>query len=217
MKALSLAIPKGRLQDRMLELLQKSGVAFPFEARKLTAVDPEGRFSAILVKNSDLSVYVTHGIAGLGVCGEDVLFESGKGTNVAHDTELIRLGRLPFGSTKMCVAALSGHGPGLDGVENMVVATKYPRFTRNYFRSQGRDVEIIKLNGSVELAPILGLAPYIVDIVETGSTLKANGLEIVEELREISVFLVANPSYYKLNFRRIDEFVRSLGMETAWQ
>jgi ATP phosphoribosyltransferase len=214
MKPLSLAIPKGRLQDKMLELLHESGVELSFEERKLTAADDEGRFSAILVKNSDLTVYVTHGIAGLGICGEDLLFESGRG---AHDTELIRLGRLPFGSTKMCVAALSGHGAGLDGTGKMVVATKFPRFTQTYFHDQGRDVEIIKLNGSVELAPLLSLAPYIVDIVETGTTLKANGLEIVEELRDISVFLVANPSYYKLNFGRIDDFVRSLGMETAWQ
>ena len=217
MNTLSLAIPKGRLQDQMLELLNRNGIPLAFEARKLTASDRERRISAILVKNSDLPVYVTHGIAGLGVCGEDVLFESGRGPNVAQDTDLMRLGRLPFGSTKMCLAGLSENGSGLAESGKMVVATKFTRFTRSHFHNRGRDVEIIKLNGSVELAPLLGLAPYIVDIVETGTTLRANGLEIIEELQDISVFLVANPSYYKLNFRRIDEFIRSLGMETAWQ
>lgn len=207
MMPLTLALPKGRLQDNMLALLATSGIDLDFDGRKLVARDSAERVEAILVKNSDLPTYVTHGVAGLGVCGDDVLIES--------EAPLLRLQTLAFGSTSMCLAGLpqdadrdyriTKHGV-------MEVATKFPRFTRTHFNSIGIPVELIKLNGSVELAPILGLAPYIVDLVETGSTLKANGLVVLEELRKIEVHLVANPAYYKIHFRRIHEFMESLGL-----
>ena len=215
MNPLTLALPKGRLQEQMLTLLEQSGIGISFDERKLTAVDEEGRVSAFLVKNSDLPTYVNHGIAGLGVCGDDVLLES--------KARLLRLKKLPFGATHMCLAGLpetDGRRPETRGRTRgteersgrMEVATKFPNFTRSYFHSRGIPVEMIKLNGSVELAPLLGLAPYIVDLVETGTTLKANGLVVFEELRLIEVYLVANPAYYKIHFRRIHEFTESLGM-----
>jgi ATP phosphoribosyltransferase len=204
MKPLTLALPKGRLQDQMLALLEGAGIDLSFSNRKLHARDDNDRISAFLVRNSDLPTYVSHGIAGLGVCGEDVLIET--------DAKLLRLQKLPFGSTNMCLAGLPetrsldeaiAQGGHLD------IATKFPKFTQAYFHSQNVPVEMVKLNGSVELAPLLGLAPYIVDLVETGSTLRANGLVVFTELRRIEVYLVANPAYYKIHFRRVNEFIHA--------
>src|SRR5690606_40227519 len=126
--------------------------------------------------------------------------------------EFITLATLPFGETKMCLAGKSGADAGLseDGV--LRVATKFTRFTRDYFHAQGAPVELIKLNGSVELAPVLGLTPYIVDLVETGSTLRAHDLEVIQVLQQISVRLIANPAYYKYHFRKVDSFVQTLGI-----
>jgi ATP phosphoribosyltransferase len=154
-----------------------------------------------LVKNSDLPTYVGHGIAGLGISGEDVLYES--------DFPFFRLHHFDFGSTTMCLAGMKGYAP--DNVErSLKIATKFPRFARDFFHARGVPVELIKLNGSVELAPLLGLSPYIVDLVETGSTLRANNLEVYEELKTIGVYLIANPAYYKLHFRGIDRLLAFL-------
>lgn len=196
--ALSLAVPKGRLLDQVQEHFAERGVHFEFEKRKLVAHDTDGRLKIILVKNSDLPTYVHHGIAGLGICGEDVLYESGK--------PFFRLATLPFGSTRMCLATRKEFVPEEERGK-MRVATKFTRFTRDFFHERGVPVELIRLNGSVELAPILGLAPYIVDLVETGGTLKANNLVVQEELSTIEVKLVANPAFYKYHYRQVREFV----------
>ncbi len=229
---LTLALPKGRLFDRLQTFLGDCGLPAPFEGRKLVAEDARGRLKIIQVKNSDLPVYVHHGIAGLGICGGDVIYESGHG--------FFKLLRLPFGSTRMCLAGRAGSesaagapaagdapaptaaskgnrpltaraswpkpgvgdSPPLPG--RLQVATKYVRFTRDYFMRRGIPVEVIALDGSVELAPVLGLAPFIVDLVETGSTLAANNLTIIEELETIDVYFIANPAYYKLYYRAIN-------------
>jgi ATP phosphoribosyltransferase len=191
---LSIAFPKGRLFDRSRELFAAKGISIDFDERKLVARDEEGSIESFLVKNSDLPTYVKHGIAGIGVCGGDVLYESG--------TRFVNLGTLPFGSTRMCLAAKRGFSGSADRV--MKVATKFTRFAKDYFHGRGIPIRIIKLNGSVELAPILGLAPYIVDLVETGTTLEANDLEVLEELETIRVHLIANPAYYKLNYERVN-------------
>ena len=154
-----------------------------------------------LVKNADLPTYVSHGIAGLGICGEDVLYESG--------FPFFQLHTFSFGFTRMCLAGKAGSKP-LTEESSLKVATKYPRITSDYFHKKGKAVQIIKLNGSVELAPVLGLAPYIVDLVETGSTLEANNLEIFEVIREIRVHLIANPAYYKLHYERVNNIVKML-------
>ncbi len=209
---LTLALPKGRLFEQVREDFAQRGLSFTFEKRKLVARDDSGLLEIFLVKNSDLPTYVNHGIAGLGVCGDDVLYES--------NLRFFRLHKFDFGGTKMCLAGRKdeiAHSKEIGGellpVElsrSLTVATKFPRFTREYFHSRNVSVRIIKLNGSVELAPILGLAPYIVDLVETGNTLKANKLEIVEKLGDIDVHLIANPSYYKLRYRAIRKLVEKL-------
>ncbi len=202
---ISLAIPKGRLQEKTEALFRDSELPFAFTSRELTAESPTAGLRAILVKNSDLATYVSHGIAGLGVGGDDLLGES--------DSAFLKLLPLPFGSTKMCLAAKAGSGPkGRFRHEGgrVTVATKFTAFTRDHFHSRGIPVQIIKLNGSVELAPLLGLAPYIVDLVETGDTLRENNLEVVEELATIHVHLIANPAYYKIHYGAINRMVENL-------
>ncbi|MFP4382883.1 MAG: ATP phosphoribosyltransferase [Spirochaetia bacterium] len=198
---LTIALPKGRLTDKVLDHLKASGIELEVGNRELVARDKAGELELLLVKNSDLPVYVNHGIAGLGVCGEDVLYESG--------IDFYRLLELPYGKTRMCLA-------GRKGIDQKMIlppwkiATKFSRFARNYYHNRGIPVEIIKLNGSVELAPVLGLTPFIVDLVETGSTLKANNLEVLGELKKIGVYLIANPAYYKCNYTRINELIELL-------
>ena len=203
---LTIALPKGRLQDLVLELLASKGIDIRFHERELVARDSRKRVTCFLVKNSDLPTYVNHGIAGLGICGTDVIYESGY--------PFYRLHTFPFGRTRMCLAGKRGEGPGNDisGKEprKLTIATKFTKYARDYFTSRGIPVQIIRLNGSVELAPVLGLAPYIVDLVETGSTLKAHDLEIYQVLEEMEVYLIANPGYYKIHYQRIRDFVRLL-------
>lgn len=202
---LTLALPKGRLEKDVQAHLEARGIHFSFENRKLVAYDPSGLLKIMLVKNADLPVYVHHGIAGLGICGDDVLYESGY--------DFFTLATLPFGSTKMCLAGRTDAPGGISEDGIIRVATKFTRFTRDYFQNQGASVEIIKLNGSVELAPVLGLTPYIVDLVETGSTLKANNLEVMQVLQEISVRLIANPAYYKYHYNSVDKLVEIINQE----
>jgi len=198
---LTLALPKGRLQEQIQEQFETLGIKFSFENRKLVARDEKGTMTIMLVKNSDLPTYVNHGIAGMGVCGEDVIYESG--------SRFYRLHEFEFGSTAMCLAAKKDYQPDW-GQRNLTVATKFPQFTQDYFHDSGIPVKLIKLNGSVELAPILGLAPYIVDLVETGNTLRANNLEVLKTLKTIKVYLIANPAYYKLHFKKINAFLDKL-------
>jgi ATP phosphoribosyltransferase len=198
---LSLALPKGRLFDQTLGHFARLGLSVASPGRELVLTDAQGMLRIFIVKNSDLPVYVGHGIAGLGVCGSDVLYEAG---GVFFD-----LFEFSFGSTRMCLAAREDHEHGT-AIKRLKVATKFPVFTRDFFNSRGIPVEIIKLHGSVELAPVLGLAPYIVDLVETGSTLKANGLKIVEELENTKVKLIANPAYYKVHYEKVNDFVNFL-------
>ena len=198
---LTLALPKGRLFEQVQEHFAERGLSFSFEKRKLVAHEESGLLDIFLVKNSDMPTYVNHGIAGLGISGEDVLYESG--------LPFFRLKRFDFGGTKMCLAARKGEG-STDFGRALTIATKFPRFTRDFFHQRNVPVQLIKLNGSVELAPILGLAPYIVDLVETGNTLTANSLEVVETLGEIGVYLIANPSYYKLRYRAVRELLGKL-------
>ncbi|MFW5800512.1 MAG: ATP phosphoribosyltransferase [Spirochaeta sp.] len=205
MNMLTLALPKGRLTDQVQQHLSERGIHVHFDKRKLVAQDEAGLLQVMLVKNSDLTTYVHHGIAGLGVCGDDVLIESGH--------QLIKLHTFEFGATRMCLAARAGTPPPDGG--SITIATSYIEFARQYFHTEGQEVTLIRLNGSVELAPILGLAPFIVDLVETGGTLKANNLEVVQELAPIRVHMVANPSYYKLNYHAVDALVQTVRQGAA--
>ncbi len=198
---LTLALPKGRLLKNVQNLFSGKGMEFSFDNRKLVATDSSELLEIFLVKNSDLPTYVNHGIAGLGICGSDVLYETGY--------NFYRLLTFDFGGTSMCIAGKKGEK--IDNSEKkLTIATKFTKFTRDYYHKRGIPVEIVKLNGSVELAPVLGLTKYIVDLVETGSTLKANNLEVYEKLEDIKVHLIVNPSYYKLNYKEINAFVEKI-------
>jgi len=195
-KPLTIALPKGRLFEQVQEHFYNKGIEFSFEKRKLVAYDNKGLLKIFLVKNSDLPAYVAHGIAGLGVCGEDVVYETGY--------SFYNVLPFSFGGTKLCMAAMKDYKS--DSKEtHMTIATSFTDYTRDYFHKQGIPVKIIKLNGSVELAPVLGLAPYIVDLVETGSTLKANNLEVLRTLTDIKVNMIANRAYYKFHYEAINE------------
>ncbi len=198
---ITLALPKGRLYEKTRDLLARCGYHLTLSDRQLVAEEPTGRIRAILVKNSDLPTYVHNGIAGIGVCGTDVIFESGYPFH-----ELLTL---PYGQTRICLAGLPDAPERARGTV-LEVATKFPRFTRSFFHAQGIPVSVVKLNGSVELAPVLGLTPYIVDLVETGSTLKAHNLEIHETIGTTTVKMIANYAFYKYHYRRVDDFVKQL-------
>jgi len=193
-KPLTIALPKGRLFDQVKEHFSSKGIDFEFEKRKLVAYDSKGLLKIFLVKNSDLPAYVAHGIAGLGICGEDVVYETGY--------NFYNVLPFSFGGTKLCMAAHKDHREIKEG--HLTIATSFTDYTRDYFHKQGIPVKIIKLNGSVELAPVLGLAPYIVDLVETGSTLKANNLEVIRTLTDIKVNMIANRAYYKFHYEAIN-------------
>lgn len=201
---LTIALPKGRLLTRIIACFEEAGIQVAFAERELVCLDEKNKLKFLLVKNNDLTTYVHHGIAGLGICGEDRIIESGY--------RFYKLHEFPFGATRLCLAGCRS-AEGDKEEPRLKVATKFPRFTQTFFLKRGIPVEMIKLEGSVELAPVLGLAPYIVDLVETGSTLKAHGLEILEELADIKVVLISNPAYYKLAYQDIDHLVHKLGKQ----
>jgi len=200
---LTLAIARGRLQAQTLELLARAGVRLSEEAissRRLSIEDEEGLYRLIFVKPVDVPVYVEHGIADCGVVGRDVLLESG--------ADLLQPLTLEIGCCRIAVAAM---GQSLLSDCGMLrVATKYPRIAARHFGSRGVPVEIIELSGSVELAPILGLADCIVDLVETGRTLRENGLHIVEVIDESTGRLVVNRASYQLKARAISRLINAL-------
>lgn len=200
---LTIAMPKGRIFQEALELLRKSGFPLPEafdENRKLVLELPEAGFSFILAKPMDVPTYVAYGVADVGVVGKDVLLEEQKDVY-----ELLDLG---IGRCRMAVASLPNYEAKLEVMPR--IATKYPNLAANYFREKGQQVEIIKLNGSVELAPILGLADRVVDIVSTGTTLKENGLIERETIMPITTRLIANRVSYRLKSELIDLLVSKL-------
>ena len=199
---MTIALPKGRLYEKTSALLASCGYNLTLGERQLVAREERGELQAILVKNADLPTYVHHGIAGLGICGSDVVFESGY--------EFFDLLTLPFGQTQICLAGRKDDTDDHRDAASLTVASKFPRFSYDFFHRRGIPVDVIKLDGSVELAPVLGLAPYIVDLVETGNTLRAHDLEVKEVLGETSVHLVANPAFYKYHYGMVDRLVRRL-------
>jgi ATP phosphoribosyltransferase len=201
---LTIAIAKGRMQAEALGLLARAGVRVSEEAlasRRLAVEDEGGNYRFIFVKPADVPVYVEHGIADCGVVGRDVLLET--------EADVLQPLDLKLGCCRLAVAAREG-GPTLRaGV--LHVATKYPHVAAAHFGSRGVPVEIIELSGSVELAPVLGLADCIVDLVETGRTLAENGLVVVETIAESSARLVANRASYQLKAAAVAELVSALG------
>ena len=187
---INVALPKGRLGDRVYEMFSKAGYRceeLENPGRRLTFENPEAGIRYFWVKPSDVAIYVEKGAADIGVAGKDILLEYRPDVYELLDTGL--------GKCRMAVAAPKSFRD--DPRKTLRVATKFPSVAKGHYSSAGREIEIIKLNGSIELAPILGLSDVIVDIVETGSTLRQNNLEAVETLFEISARLIANKSSYR--------------------
>lgn len=196
---LTIALSKGRLAEQAIELLEASGYdcsAAKEKSRKLILTDEKAGLRFIMAKPADVPTYIDYGAADIGVVGKDTLLEEGRGLY-----EVIDLG---FGACKMCVCGPASLKGKLDRIPNKRVASKYPNITRSYFEGTKREsVEIIKLNGSVELAPLIGLAEVIVDIVESGQTLRENGLDVLEVISDISARVVVNRVSMKMKAARI--------------
>jgi ATP phosphoribosyltransferase len=199
---LTIALPKGRLGDQTIEVLKRIGLGDGIDdtSRKLIFTDQNQELAYMLVKPSDVITYVERGVADLGIIGKDSLME-----DQADVYELIDLG---FGKCRFAVAGKTSIDIQKDEV--LKIATKYPNVTKAYFEKKNQPIDIIKLNGSVELAPLVGLSDVIVDIVETGSTLKANGLEILEVMHDISARLIANRVSYRFKYEKITRIKNAL-------
>ena len=207
MHRLQIALTKGRLQDKSVELFEKSGIdCAPIRdpGRRLIHPLPDYPMDAFLAKAPDVITYVEHGVCDLGIVGKDTILEKGHSFY-----EVLDLG---FGRCKFALAAPKGTDL-YSGYHTIMIASKYPNVTRAFFDKKGMDVNIIKIEGSVELAPIVGLADAIVDIVETGATLKANGLEVIEDVAPISARLIVNTASMKLYQKEINEFLERLEKE----
>ena len=207
MHRLQIALTKGRLQDKSVELFEKSGIdGAPIRdpGRRLIHPLPDYPMDAFLAKAPDVITYVEHGVCDLGIVGKDTILEKGHSFY-----EVLDLG---FGRCKFALAAPKGTDL-YSGYHTRMIASKYPNVTRAFFDKKGMDVNIIKIEGSVELAPIVGLADAIVDIVETGATLKANGLEVIEDVAPISARLIVNTASMKLYQKEINEFLERLEKE----
>ena len=200
---LNIALPKGRLGDTMYNLLANAGYSADEDyndTRKLVVENPAAGVRYFLVKPSDVAIYVEHGAADIGFVGKDILTESAADVYELLDTGL--------GKCRMCVA-----GPKQfvdDESRALRVATKFVNIARDHYERRGRDIDIIKLNGSIELAPILGLSDVIVDIVETGTTLKENDLTVLEEFMPISARFIANKASYKFKYQRVTELLQKM-------
>lgn len=200
---LNIALPKGRLGEKVYKKLEESGYNcgdIYVDSRKLIFTNEEIGVSYFLVKPSDVAIYVELGAADIGVVGKDILLESSPDVY-----ELLDLG---FGKCRMAVAAKNGYVEDLS--RPLRIATKFVNIAKNYFDTKNRETEIIKLYGSIELAPILGISDVIVDIVETGTTLRENDLSVIEEIVPISARLIANKSSYKFKQSQIDKIVEGL-------
>ena len=200
---LTIALGKGRLADITFQKFEEAGIHFPDyskESRKLIFDDETGRFRIIFVKAVDVGIYVEKGACDVGVIGKDTLLESG--------SDVFEMMDLGYGKCIFAVAGLKGFR--YDPKKKLRVASKYPNVAKNYFAKFGRSIEVTKINGSVELAPIVGLSDVIVDIVETGNTLRENGLEVIEKIADISARFIVNRASLKTKQDSVAEIVRAL-------
>ncbi len=200
---ISIALPKGRLGEKVYKILAESGYACPEmeqDNRKLVFVNEKSGVTYFWVKPTDVPVYVELGAADIGVVGKDILLE--------RASDVYELLDLNMGKCRMCVASKEGFIE--DNSKPLRVATKFTNIAKNYYSSINREIEIIKLHGSIELAPLINLSDVIVDIVETGTTLKENNLKVYEEILSISTRLIANKSSYKFKFEQITKIKETL-------
>ena len=207
MRYLTFALTKGRLATKTLNLLEEIGITChemeDKDSRKLIFVNEELKLKFFLAKGPDVPTYVEYGAADIGVVGRDTILEEGRKVHEVLD--------LRFGKCKMCVCGPKSADELLKRRELIRVATKYPKIAKDYFyNKRHQTVEIIKLNGSIELAPLVGLSEVIVDIVETGSTLRENGLDVLEEVCPLSARMIVNPVSMRMENERIKELLTKL-------
>ncbi len=203
MTMLNVALPKGRLGEKVYSMFEAAGFPCPSikeESRKLIFENEECGVRYFWVKPSDVSIYVERGTADIGVAGKDILLE--------YSPDVYELLDLGIGKCRMAVAAKKGFRD--DRGRTLRVATKFSNIAAAHYLAKGRDIDIIHLNGSIEIAPILGLSDVIVDIVETGTTLKENNLEVIETVVPISARLISNKSSYKFKSEAVDRVVENL-------
>ena len=207
MKYITFALAKGRLAKQTLALLEQIGITCEEmkdeKTRKLIFVNEELKLRFFLAKGPDVPTYVEYGAADIGIVGKDTLLEEGRSLYEVYD--------LKMGQCKMCVCGPASAKEKLKHHELIRVASKYPNIAKDYFyNKKHQTVEIVKLNGSIELAPIVGLSEVIVDIVETGSTLKENGLVVLEEVCPLSARMIVNPVSMRMENDRIKELITNL-------
>ncbi|SKC84923.1 ATP phosphoribosyltransferase [Maledivibacter halophilus] len=203
MDVVKIALAKGRLADDAIVLLQKIGINFSDyskKSRKLIFIDDSKKIKLVFVKSSDIPVYVEKGAVDIGIVGKDVLLEK--------QADVYEILNLNIGKCKICVAGHKDYT--MNYSKKLIVASKYPNVAKNYFNKKGVFTEVIKINGSVELAPILGLSDVIVDIVQTGKTLEENGLVVKEEIHDISARLVVNKVSLKTKNGNIGRIIDGL-------
>ena len=204
---LNVALPKGRLGEKVYAMFEKAGFECPSileNSRKLIFENEVAGVRYFWVKPSDVAIYVERGAADVGVAGKDILLE--------YEPDIYELLDLHIGKCRMAVAAKAGFRD--DTRRTLRVATKFANIAAQYYRAKGRDIDIIHLNGSIELAPILDLSDVIVDIVETGTTLKEKDLTVIDTVVPISARLIANKASYKFKKNQIDTVVREIAAQT---
>ena len=199
---INVALPKGRLGERVYKMFEAAGYGCEdiFNCRKLVFENADAGIRYFWVKPSDVPIYVERGAADVGACGRDILLE--------YEPNVYELKDLGTGICRMVVAAPKGFKD--ESEYPLRVATKFVNIAQDYYSSKGRDIDIIKLNGSIEIAPILGLSDVIVDLVETGNTLRANDLEVYEEIMDISTRLITNKSGYNFKSAAINRLLERL-------
>ena len=200
---INIALPKGRLGDTVYDMFEKAGFECPAikeKNRKLIFENPETGVRYFWVKPSDVAIYVERGAADIGVAGKDILMEAG--------SDVYELLDLNVGKCRMAVAGPAGFV--YDSSNELRVATKFVNVAREFYAASGTDIDIIHLNGSIELAPILGLSDVIVDLVETGTTLRENNLEVIDVIADISARLISNKSSFKFKTKQIVDIARRL-------
>jgi ATP phosphoribosyltransferase len=205
---INIALPKGRLGEKAYDIFEQIGYGCPSiheGGRKLIFENEENGVRYLLVKPSDVAIYIAHGAADIGVVGKDILEEG--------NFDIYELLDLGLGKCNMCVAAPNDYVEDFD--RPLRVATKFVNIAKDYYISLNREIEIIKLNGSIEIAPLLGLSDVIVDIVESGKTLKENNLRVYDQIMPISARLIANKSSYKFKGKDIDTLMEKLTKELA--
>ena len=199
--SLLLALPKGRLLNEVKVLLEKVGIEFDDKSRKLIINTSKDFIKVAILRTWDIPKFVNYGAADIGVVGKDILFESNLENNYY---ELEDLG---IGQCRMSLASLENKIPRQKKIR---VASKYPEYTKKYFLENSKDIEILILKGAIEIAPVLGLADCIVDLVQTGQTLKENGLNELEKISDITSRLIVNKSSFKSKYKEINEISREL-------